>query len=223
MAVWDAKPRIAVCIPHMETVTVKWATEMMVPLFYVGLDWCEKIYKMTRGIPQNLARDQLVEMAFEDKAVTHILFVDSDNVCQYPKDPNIALRMLYNCNQPIVSGLYRAKQAQGFNYAAWVDIHRVDPNLPTDKLGFAPIGSYTGSLFTVDVIGMGFCLVKREVYEHMPKPWHRWDKPTPSEDFNFCLDAKKAGFLTWVMADVKLDHIGQLNVHADGTITTLDV
>jgi hypothetical protein len=223
MAVWDTKPRIAVCVPHMEMVSMKWALEMMVPIFFVGTDWCEKIHKLARGIPQNLAREQLVELALEDKLVTHILFVDSDNVCNAPKDPNLALRMLYNCNQPIVSGLYRAKQAEGFHWAAWIDLHKVNKDFPADKIAFTPVSSYTGNMFTVDVVGLGFCLIKREVYEKLPKPWHPWNTPAPSEDFNFCLNAKKAGFETWVMSDVKLDHIGNLNVHPDGTITTLDV
>jgi hypothetical protein len=207
----------------MENVTMLWSLNMMVPLFFGATNWCEKIYKLTRGIPQNLARDQLVELALQDKKVTHILFVDSDNVCNLPKDPNAALKALYDINQPIVSGLYRAKQAEGFHYAAWVDMHKLDPKMPADKNGFTPIQAHTGSFFTVDVIGMGFCLVKREVYETMKKPWHRWDTPSPSEDFNFCLDAKKQGFLTWINSAVTLDHIGQLNVHPDGTISTLDV
>jgi hypothetical protein len=207
----------------METVSMKWSVEMMVPLFFAGTPWCEKIHKLVRGIPQNLARDQLVELALEDPLVTHILFVDSDNICNSPKDANVAMKMLYDCNQPIVSGLYRAKQAQGFNWAAWIDIHKVNPEFPADKTGFTPISSYSGNLFTVDVIGMGFCLIKREVYEKMPKPWHPWNTPSPSEDFNFCLNAKKYGFDSWIMADVKLDHIGQLNVHPDGTVTVLDV
>jgi hypothetical protein len=228
MAVWDnivagtpstvistAKPRIVIGIPHMETTTFQYAMRMLVPLFGVQVDWCDKTQQMARGIPQNLARDQIVEGALLDPLVTHILWVDSDNVCVTPNNPNDALKILLQCNQPIVSGLYRAKQKEGFNYAAWIDVHKVDQSYPKDKKGYVPIQSYTGNFFPVDVIGMGFSLVKREVYEKIQKPWHPWTSPSPSEDFNFCEKAKEAGFLTYIMADVRLSHIGTLNVYPD--------
>jgi hypothetical protein len=173
---------------------------------------------MARGVPQSVARDQIVEMALADKNITHIMLVDTDNCTEEPENPNDAMQALYQLNLPIVSGLYRAKQKEGFNYAAWVDAH-----LPEGKLGYTSIQSFTGNLFEVDTVGMGFCLVKREVYEKMPKPWYPWPTATPSEDFNFCINAKKAGFPINVFAAVKLSHIGQLNVHIDGKVTVLDL
>jgi hypothetical protein len=186
---------------------------------------------MVRGVPQSVARDQIVEMALMDKDVTHILWVDSDSICMKETldaagkgtgefeciDPNVSLQMLYQANQPIVSGLYRAKQKEGFNYAAWMDAH-----IP-GKTGFAPIQNYTGNFFQVDVIGMGFCLVKREVYEKVQKPWYPWPEPSPSEDFNFCINARKAGYKINVFGDVKIGHIGQLIVNPDGKVTVLSI
>ncbi len=221
--VWAAReqpnvPYIAVGIPHMESCTFEWAMRMLGPLLFVPANWCVKLPQMARGIPQNLARDQIVEMALKDNRITHILWVDSDNVAEQPEDVNVALRMLYECNQPIVSGLYRAKQAEGFNYAAWMDA-----KLPEGKLGFLPVQQYTGNFFKVDVIGLGFCLVRTEVYKTVPPPWHPWDKPAPSEDFRFCLKAAQYGYKAWVFAEVKMGHIGTLNVHPDGKVTTLKV
>jgi len=57
--------------------------------------------------------------------------------------------MLYDTICQSYLALYRAKQAEGFNWAAWIDIHKVNPQYPADKIGFTPVSSYTGNLFTV--------------------------------------------------------------------------
>jgi hypothetical protein len=129
---------------------------------------------MARGVPLNVARDQLAEAMLADKSVTHIMWVDSDSICSSPPNPNDALQMLWQCNQPIVSGLYRAKQKDGFNYAMWMDAH-----LPEGKLGFLPIQSFTGNWLQVDTVGMGFVLIQRKVYETIPRPWHPWPTQAP--------------------------------------------
>lgn len=211
-------PRIVIGIPYTVDVTMFWALKTMGPLLFIPTNWCEKIPQMVRGVPLNVARDQIVELALSDPAVTHILWVDTDSICESPEDPNIAMNMLYQCNVPIVSGLYRAKQKQGFNYAAWVDA-----KLPNNQVGFIPIESYTGNFFQVDTIGMGFCLIKREVYEKLSPPWYPWPKASPSEDFNFCLSAKKQGYSINVFADCKISHCGDLQVRTDGTTHVLDI
>jgi hypothetical protein len=220
-----SKAKIIIGIPHTEMVTMMWATRVLGPLLYLPTHWCEKIPQMARGIPQSVARDQIVDIALKDPEVTHIFWVDSDNVpvkqnkdgVWEPMDPNLALSMLYQVNQPIVSGLYRAKQKEGFNYAAWMDA-----KIP-DRKGFVPVQSYTGNYFKVDVAGMGCCLVKREVYEKVPRPWHPWPEPAPSEDFNFFMAAKKYGYDVNVFADVQLSHIGTLNVMPDGVVRVLEI
>jgi len=211
-------PRIVIGIPYEVKITMLFAMRMLGPLLFVPTGWCEKIPQMVRGVPQSIARDQIVELALADPMVTHILWVDTDSICESPQDPNIALNQLYQCNVPIVSGLYRAKQKQGFNYAAWVDA-----KLPNNQPGFIPIQSYTGNFFQVDTIGMGFCLVKREVYEKLSPPWYEWPKASPSEDFNFCIKSKKYGYSINVFADVRIAHIGDLIVKTDGNISVLDI
>jgi hypothetical protein len=217
------KPLVVIGIPHVETVTMLWAYRMLGPLLFIPVPFCDKIPQMSRGVPQSVARDQIVSLALADPKTTHILWVDTDNVCwkdpqgKSPSDPNEALNMLLQVNQPIVSGLYRAKQAEGFNYAAWVDA-----KIP-DKQGYTPIMDFTGNFFQVDTIGMGFCLVKREVYEKIPAPWYPWPTVSPSEDFNFCIKARAAGYAINLFTDVKLTHIGSLDVKPDGRVTTLEL
>jgi GT2 family glycosyltransferase len=125
--------------------------------------------------------------------------------------------MLLACNAPVASGLYRAKQKTGFHYAAWVKNPRGE--------GYFPIQGWTAgsNWIKVDAIGLGFCLLKREVFERIPHPWFKWDKPAPSEDFYFCEQLIKYGYEIRVLTDVKCSHIGTLKVHHDGTISTLEV
>jgi hypothetical protein len=118
------------------------------------------------------------------------------------------------CDAPIVSGLYRARQRQGFNYAAWKKV----------KEGYVPIESWTGNFITVDVVGLGMCLCKREVFEKVPYPWFQWIEESPSEDFFFLEKAAKFGFKTFVFTEVRGSHIsGMLKVKSNGTVVTLDV
>jgi len=216
-----SKPVIAIGITYREEITMQWAMRMLGPLLFIGVPWCDKLHLMARGVPQSVARDNIVTMALADKRITHILWVDTDNCTvdkdNKPVDPNQSLEMLYKLNVPIVSGLYRAKQP-GFNYAAWLDA-----NLPDNKIGWNPIQSWSGNFFPVKTIGMGFCLVKREVYEKMTPPWYPWPTTAPSEDFNFSIAAVKAGYAVNLFTDVKLSHIGLIDVKPDGTFNPLEV
>ena len=221
-----SKPVLVIGIPQEERLNAVWSTYMLNPLMNTHLDWCDKIPKLARGFPQNLAREQIAEDALKDPKVTHILWVDSDNCCVVQQDgqwkmfdPNAALKMLYDCNVPIVSGLYRAKQPQGFNNAMWMK----PANLPQGQTGFVSVEQWTGNFLTVDVVGFGFCLEKREVFEKMKKPWFPWDTPAPSEDFRHCMKAKEIGYDVNVFTEVKLSHIGALNVMPDGSIKTLEL
>ncbi len=211
-------PKIAIGIVYLPDVTMCWSMKTLGPLLFIPNGWCEKIPKMVRGIPLGVARDQIGYMVRDDPSISSLLFVDTDSICNTPQDPNVALNCLHQCNVPIVSGLYRAKQKTGFNYAAWADA-----KLPDGKIGFTPIQSYTGNFFQVDTVGMGFCLIKREVFEKIPPPWFEWNEPAPSEDFNFCIKARKYGYTINVFADVKIDHIGELIVRHDGNISVLDI
>jgi GT2 family glycosyltransferase len=183
------------------------------PLRWVPLDWCEKIPLMCRVPSLPLARNILAKHAL-DAGATHLFWLDSDLVFEKPEDPNEALRLLYLCDAPIVAGLYRAKQKVGFNYAAWVKVEG----------GYAPIREWSGNYIRVDVTGLGCCLVKREVFEKVPKPWFKWvEEEAPSEDFAFFEKCREAGYEVRIFTEVRLSHIGALKVLSDGSVSTLDV
>jgi len=205
-------PRVAICIPHTGSVTLEWVETTYGPLRFVPVSWCVKNIFLGRGKPLATQREMLVEGAL-NWGCTHVLFIDSDNVVETPADPNEALRLLLECNAPIVSGLYRAKKPEGFMYCMWNE-H------PTENLMHV-IESWTGNWIQPDLIGIGFCLIRREVFEKVPKPWFKWDKPTPSEDFYFIKKARQEGYVVNVFTDVRSSHIGTLAVTTDGEIRTL--
>jgi GT2 family glycosyltransferase len=210
------KPTVCMLVPHFGNVTIEWCDTAYAPFKYIPHPRFNKTLKMARGI-QNLdtERNMLVEFALQDPGVTHMFFLDTDCIPESPKDINQAVEILLGCNAPIVSGVYRAKKRTSFPYAMWM-------NNPKGK-GYIPIARYDGNWLEVDVIGFGFVLVKREVFEKIPKPWFVWDRPQPSEDFAFCNKAKKAGFKINVMADVKVSHTGHLKVLNNGRVVNLAV
>lgn len=220
-------PKIAICIPFNANWIPEWAEKMYLPLMYHPVNWCQKIAFLTRVPSISVARNTLVEQALSINA-DYILFVDTDIVMEQPSDPNVALSQLYqtinkskdtnNSNYKdarIVSGLYRAKQKTGFGYAMW---------LKYQEKGFTPIANWQGNWLNVDVVGMGFCLIDMKVFKDIPKPWFIWNEPSGiSEDFYFCLLAKKQGYETRVFTDVKLSHLGTLKVKCDATIVVPEV
>lgn len=223
------KPIICVCIPHTSNVTLEWVNKTYLPL-QVADPRFDKIFQMSRGVPVDNAREEMVNNALKQNA-THIFFIDSDIVFEAPLTPNDAIAMLLQLNQPIASGLYRAKQAavkgqtvgdpaarMGFNYAIWQRVEGqgfvsvLPPQPPTN-------------LFTVDVTGLGLTLIRREVFEKVGKPWFPWVSGGPSEDFAFYTKAKAAdpSYLCWVFSAVTASHAGDLKVKIDGSFSTLEV
>ena len=193
----QGKPHVKICIPHFGNVSMEWARCMLEPLDVLAHPNFDKQVIIDRGILNlDTLRNDLVQMALKDPRTTHILFVDTDVVVEQPKDPNEAIQILLNCNNAVASGLYRAKQREGFNYAAWV-------RHPSGGRGYIPIGSWeSGNWIHVDVIGFGFVLLKRECFEKVPYPWFEWGEPTPSEDFVFCEKLNQVGIQVRVMTDV---------------------
>lgn len=217
----NGKPTIAICIPYKGSWEPEWIENIYTKIRHVPVDWCNKLTFLCKVPSLPVARDILVTEALKANA-DYILFLDDDHVLEQPADPNQALKTLYDCinkddtkDGKMVSALYRAKQKQGFNYAMWMKYQ--------DK-GFIPIKEWTGNWLTVDVAGMGFCLIDLKIFKEVKKPYFYWETADDiSEDFYFFMKAKECGYNLHVMTDVKLSHIGKLKVKIDGTITTPDL
>ena len=203
------KPVVAIMLPHRGSLNCEFLQEMWIPLAYKPVDFCDKLRFLCRVPSLPLARNILVSEMLKSKA-THGLFIDSDLVMENPSDPNEALRRMLSLDLPIVTGLYRAKQTHGFNYAIWM-------KNPKGEKGFVHVTSWTGDLFPIDVCGAGFLLVKREVFESVEPPWFHWEMPGEvSEDFSFLLKAKEKGYETVCYSEIRLSHLGNIWVTTDG-------
>jgi len=168
-------PNVCLCIPHFGSVSLEWVETTYSPLRFIPQPDFVKTNRLSRGILNlDTERNFLVKSALDDKTVTHILFLDTD--CIAEGDPNQYLRNLLSINIPIVSGLYRAKKSKGeYPYCMFMK----NPQTKTGRWewtdGFAPILKWTGNFIEADVVGLGFTLVKREVFEKVPYPWFIWD------------------------------------------------
>lgn len=219
------KPTIAIAMPHIATWSAEFVEAMWNPLKSLPLPWCHKIYFLCRVPSLPTARNTLVQEFLKTKA-DYILWLDSDMMPEEPTDPNVALQMLYNALQEtgehIAAGLYRAKQVHGFNYAAWQETAKPDGS-PT----FTPLMEWPSNInwFSVDVTGLGFCLMKRKVFEDMAaagygkpgKQFFHWEDPNSmSEDFYMFSKARKEfGYKAWIFTRVRLSHMGGLVVKTD--------
>lgn len=224
--VGSKKPKIAIGIPYTSRWEPEWVLRSYIVLCHMAVPWCDKVPLLCKVPSIGVARDTLVKNAIEI-GCSHIFFIDTDNVFEQPNDANSALNMLYqsmiNNNVKIVSALYRAKQKTGFSWAMWTKAIVKDGG-GNEKEGFIPIQEWTGNWITVDVAGMGCCLIDLSIFKDLEPPWFRWEaKDAPSEDFYFYRLAAKHGYKTWVYTAVRLSHLGGLKVKSDGSITVPDM
>jgi hypothetical protein len=81
------------------------------------------------------------------------------------------------------------------------------------------------SLVEVDFVGAGCLLIHRRVLEQLPKPWFEWEigkevekgRGALSEDFSFCLRAKRARFKVHLDTSVRCEHVGLGQASSDGS------
>lgn len=70
--------------------------------------------------------------------------------------------------------------------------------------------------FKIHCCGFGCILMHREVLMKLEKPYFKYDyisaKKELSEDFYFCIQARKAGIKLWAIPELECGHIGQAPV-----------
>jgi hypothetical protein len=178
----------------------------------VGMEWAISFASLWKHAPPNtrllippepqidVARNKTAEVALKVGA-GHVFFLDSD--IHPPRD---VIHRLLAHHLPIVSALYARRQNPPNN-----QMLRRTP----DSQKFVPIeeGAYKpGSLVECDAVGFGCALVEARVFRSIERPWFRWTEYyTPdgtSEDFDFCVKAKKAGFPIFVDTSIVCSHSG---------------
>lgn len=145
---------------------------------------------------------------------THLLFIDDDMGFGMT-----SLHVLASKRQPIVGVTYRMKAPPApFTAIALNGVDRVETT--KEKFG----------LEEAKVIGFGFTLIQREVFEKMPKPrflpTYNYDVGKYStEDVWFCAKARELGYKVYVDHDVSKQvlHQGALSYYWDKEYKDLEL
>jgi hypothetical protein len=183
----------------------------------VGLNW--SLDTMVNESLVTRARNNLMAKMMTNKAATHFMFIDAD----IRFEPDAILKMMA-CDKEVIGGLY-PKKALPVNYV----------------INLLPQTKVQGDIFTVDTMGTGFLLFKRQVYEKLiqahpeckyvddvglgkqyePMMYSIFDVAIDhrghylSEDWLFCRRWSALGGEIWAHGKVLLNHVGHYEFQGD--------
>lgn len=141
------------------------------------------------------ARNAAVRLALEADDVTHadgILWVDSDVVL-----PQDAITRLVAENKDFITGIYVQREPPHFPLVANFDAVRKTFSW---FIEFPP-----NVVAPVDGCGFGCVLTSLKMLKALKAPWFAFE--TYSEDFDFCLRARAAGYQLFVHTGVLCGHL----------------
>lgn len=187
--------RIAVCCPNTGTIRAKCAQALNELVAYslgqqaVPLQF--RFFYEEAG-PLEYKRTRLALRALEWGAELHLL-IDWDHT--FPPD---ALLRLARHNLPLVGANYPERHVAGS---------------PTAFRGQDAPATGRG-LESVAAVGLGFCLIKPEVFRATPKPWFHSQitddgRLLCGEDVHFCNQVRTAGIPVHVDHDLPVGHIAE--------------
>jgi hypothetical protein len=199
--------KFAICIPSQQFCDIRWALALptvfgtMPPGSVLFADW-------RYGVAET--REQLWYTAvMSQPTITHIAYIDTDMIIE----PNVFPQLVAD-NKPIVGATYFNSLLTGV--AAWKEEKPIDIKIPRES-----------SLVEVDKIGMGACLIKKEVFtetlkdEEKPLFFYQLDvskQKMMSEDFYFFLKLAKYGIKPFVDLRCKCQHLKNCAITIDGQI-----
>jgi hypothetical protein len=199
-------PNVFVGMPCTYEVTTRWAMDMLGRLSY-SASGIPRYTRAFRGFSLPDQRNLIVKTFLAKSVFTHLLWVDTDMIACTPSDPVDALSGLLKWDLPIVSGIYRLKK----------------PGFPYSFLETKSAQNLTSDPFEVRAVGMGFCLIKKEVFEKITPPWYLSNpESSMGEDYYFCQLARENSFKIMVDPKIQLSHIGFLVIEPNGSVRPLD-
>jgi hypothetical protein len=183
----------------------------------VGLNW--SLDTMVNESLVTRARNNLMAKMMSNTQATHFMFIDADIRFQ----PESIFQMLA-CDKEVIGGLY-PKKALPVNYV----------------INLQPQTKIQGDIFTVDTMGTGFLMFKRDVYvkliaahpetkyvddvglgkQYEPMMYAIFDCNIDakghylSEDWLFCRRWSAMGGEIWAHGKVLLNHIGHYEFQGD--------
>ena len=208
--------KVAVCVPCRDEVMTAFAFDFAKMIAYDCITRCKdgngglQMYTM----PGTLIFDQrqkLVEIALAEGADA-VLFIDSD--MRFPRD---TIQILLSRNVPIVGVNAVTRREPCLPCALRLEMVDSKENEPDHRWVKVDSRGKEG-LEQITAVGFGVTMIRKEVFEKMPKPWFDtgWGKwGVIGEDVHFC--AKAADFGLPVYVDHSLSkHIKHIGVKEYG-------
>jgi hypothetical protein len=155
------------------------------------------------------ARNELADAIKEyvnpvtEEKFSHVLWLDSDHIFNPDLCCQLARHML-NPDIDAISALYFARSGKPLPVAYVKDFS-------DDEHKHFPLVWPPPTLCEVDAIGFGALLMKRDVFDRVPKPWFTLDYRS-GEDIAFCVQAKKHGVRFFLDGAYTLGHIGECQI-----------
>ena len=187
--------QLGICIPAHDTLHTTFAIALANLTSKLTRDDINYQLHVVCGSVVAESRTQLANEALEHGA-THLLWLDSD--IHFPA--NIVSKFLKH-DRDIVAANYSTR------YAPYRSVAFVNPDDTEQRL------ETRFGLHKVWAVGMGCMMIKRQVFEQLPKPWfnHAYNKDLDTfsgEDIYFCNQANEHGFDIWIDAEIQLAHLG---------------
>lgn len=188
---------VAICVPVRDHVTAAFSLSLAMLMKKCGETGQKVSLHMVMGSEVAMQRQQIADEVLETGA-THLLWIDADI-----RFPVHTLEGLLSHDKDIVA----------CNYST-----RVAPNRP---VAFKSLGDLDSRVFlgtgleSIEAIGFGCILIKREVFENLNRPYFsvEWNKDYTNlvgEDIYFCTKALEAGYSIWLEHDISksISHVG---------------
>jgi len=142
-------------------------------------------------------RNIMIKLALENDC-THVLFIDDDMA--FPAD---SLMRLLAHDKDIVSGLYLLRNYPHFPVM-------FDEWYPDGRCRYAFLTPDKKGLQKVVNIGLGFSLIKIDVFKKLEDPWvtlGEYEKDNWCDDIHFFNKCREAGYEMFVDTDVRCGHM----------------
>lgn len=179
--------------------------ESFLPLVFETSKKTQLAWMNVKTHPVDFARNWAAKRflnATDYKSIEWMGLVDIDMT--FPKDAfNVMLDAAEANNLKIVTGIYFKKNMEGNDVVAWkydCDHRLIEPVLD-------------GTLQKVEIMGMGCCIIHREVLEKIGYPWFKYGPLhenvdlLSTEDIQFCNRAKEEGYDIWAHTGVICGHL----------------
>lgn len=156
----------------------------------------EYSFTYIKGALVNDSRNAAVKQMLEG-SYTHLMFIDDD--IQFPPD---AINRLVDMKTDIASGIYVSKEAHP-RLMAWDNLRIIEGHMIADQITDPKAEG-------AEAVGMGFCLIRRKVFEDVIKEFNTVFFPLffAGEDLTFCYLAKQCGYHVDLDTNIDLYHVG---------------